>query len=77
MPNHIFHKKTIFHHFLFTAYKKVPSLTKIRERYEELLKSLLEEQKKLKKINKRIKKIEIIGRTNLKEKIKLVKTMKT
>ena len=55
----------------------MPSLTKIRGRYEELLKSLLEEQEKLKKINKRIKKIEIIGRTNLIEKIKLVKTMKT
>lgn len=77
MPNHIFHKKTVFHHFLFTTYKKVPSLTKIRERYEELLKLLLEEQEKLKKINKRIKKIEIIGRTNIKEKMKLVKIMKT
>ena len=62
---------------MFTTYKKVPSLTKIRERYAELLKLSLEEQEKLKKINKGIKKIEIIGRTNIKEKIKLVKIMKT
>lgn len=62
---------------MFTTYKKVPSFTKIRERYEELLKLSLEEQEKLKKINKGIKKIEIIGRTNIKEKIKLVKIMKT
>ena len=39
------------------------SLTKIEKRYEELL----EEQKKLEKINNKIKKHEIIERINIKE----------
>ena len=43
------------------------NLTKIEERYEELLEELLEEQKKLKMINNKIKKHEIIEGINIKE----------
>lgn len=43
------------------------SLTKMKERYVELLGELLEEQKKLEKVNKRIEKHEIIERLDTKE----------
>ena len=43
------------------------SLTKMKERHVELLGELLEEQKKLEKVNKRIEKHEIIERLDTKE----------
>ena len=42
------------------------SLTKMEKRYEELLQELLEEHKKLEKINKKIEKHEMIERINIK-----------
>ena len=42
-------------------------LIKIEKRYEEFLDELLEENKKLEKINKKIEKHEIIERINIKE----------
>ena len=51
----------MFNLFLFISYKK------IEERYEKLIEELLEEQKKLEKINKKIKKHEMIESINLKE----------
>ena len=43
------------------------SLTKMEKRYEKLLKELLEEYKKLEKINQKIEKHEIIERINIQE----------
>ena len=40
---------------------------KIEKRYEQLLDEILEEQKKVEKINKKIKKHEIIQRLKMKE----------
>ena len=40
---------------------------KIEKRYEQLLDEILEEQKKVEKINKKIKKREIIQRLKIKE----------
>ena len=58
--------------------KKVPNSTKIEEAYkEELLEELLEEDKKLEKINKRIEKFEILERADTKEKLKLIKRIET
>lgn len=51
----------MFNLFLFISYKK------IEERYEKLIEELLEEQKKLEKVNKRIEKHEIIERLDTKE----------
>ena len=53
------------------------NLIKMEKRYEELLEKLLEEQKKLEKINQKIEKQEIIERINIKEETELVKRMET
>ena len=55
----------------------MPNSTKIEEAYKELLEELLEEDKKLEKINKRIEKFEILERVDTKEKIKLIKRIET
>ena len=53
--------------FLWTSFKKKnSSLTKIEKRYEELLQEILEEHKKLGKINQKIKQHEITERLNIK-----------
>ena len=55
----------------------MPNSTKIEEAYKELLEELLEEDKKLEKINKRIEKFEILERVDTKEKIKFIKRIET
>ena len=50
-----------------TPYKEISSLTKIEKRYEELVEELLEEHKKLEKINQKIEQHEIKERINIKE----------
>ena len=57
--------------------KKIPNSTKIEEAYKGLLEELLEEDKKLEEINKRIEKSEILERVDTKEKIKLIKRIET
>ena len=60
---HLNYHKKIFNIFCAPHIKKLSSLTKIEKRYEELL----EENKKLEKINQKIEKHEIIEIINIKE----------
>ena len=62
----------------------MPSLIKIEKSYDELLEELLEDHKKLEKINKRIEKFEILEKVTIKEigseifdKTKLLEEIKT
>ena len=66
MQNYRFFK-TIYTFLCATCIKKISSLTKIEKRYEGLLEKLLEKQKRLEKVYKRIDEHEIIERINIKE----------
>ena len=63
----VFTKTFLQKTFWCITYKKMSSLTKMKERCVELLGELLEEWKKIEKANKRIEKHEIIKRLDIKE----------
>ena len=66
MIRYLNYKKKILSYFFYHIWKML-SLEKIGEIYEELSQELLEEQKELEKINKKIKKHGIIEWINIKE----------